>query len=83
MGEAALHGPVSRQHHEAGGVVAVFDDGQGEGQDGGGEGDQPAGVAAVGPDQGDAVVLGAQLFKEVAAGVVVPDGGGGDGHHEQ
>ncbi|MFD8970394.1 hypothetical protein ACFV0C_36295 [Streptomyces sp. NPDC059568] len=28
-----------------------------------GEGDQPAGVAAVGPDQGDAVVLGAQLFQ--------------------
>jgi hypothetical protein len=51
--ERALHHPPAGQHHEPGHVVGAFDDLQGECEFLLRPADKAAGVAAVGPDQGD------------------------------
>jgi hypothetical protein len=51
--ETAFHDPPPGKHDEPADVVGAFDDGDGQGQHGRGPGDQPPGVAAVGPHEGD------------------------------
>src|SRR3954463_9211327 len=53
-GQRSLDHPAARDDPKAGEVVGALDDGDGEGQDRLGPAHQAAGVAAVGPDQGDA-----------------------------
>ena len=56
MGEEALDDPPLGQRHEAPLVVAAFDDRQHQSQCGHAVRDEIAGVAAVGPDEGQPVV---------------------------
>ena len=48
--ECVFHDPPAGQHDESGGVVAAFDDGEGQGQNLVCPAHQAAGIAAVGPD---------------------------------
>lgn len=81
--EGAFHYPAARQHHEPAGVVVAFDDGHGQAQRGLGPDDQPARVAAVGPDQSDGGEPLPQQGQQRVGTVAVLDAGRGDEHHQQ
>ena len=72
----ALDDPAAGQGFERVQVIGAFDDLQGAVQRAGGPGDQLAGVAAVGPDQGDGAEPGGQAPQQRAGAAAVLDRGG-------
>jgi hypothetical protein len=69
--------------HEASHVVAAFDDREDQCERGQAVLDEGAGVAAVGPDQGEAVVCVGHLLEQDLCGGAVAGVRGGDHHAQQ